>query len=495
MSAGIITKEEALTSLLHAAAFMAERLESVDGMSEAMNEIVPRFIEAGDVDTAAALADLTADPLTRDRLLVLVAEKCIEKRDDEYGLQLVEAIDDLSLAAGATERIALKMIERGDIEDALRIASKLGHPDEVLRLAAIEKYRVGAFEESLSIASTIEAPATKTSLAMSLVKLASDSGSQIEIDNQLKNAERHAADIDLLEESLTFLIEIGNLCIEIGRSDLAIGIFEKARTQVEALSWPHRDNLLAAIAVGLFAAGSVSLADIALDLVTDKSVVARTLSTFSHYLRKQGSESDAVEVLDEAHEILKSQKEKEIRDFRSDNAAWRLVALQYALSAESEKCISVVNDMPDAESQSVAASQCAVVFASSTSDETWRELFKKIDEPITRAATLIAISEDWIKNDRIEEATQLLEECGKMVEEIDQPIASCGVLTDMVSIFMKMGETGRASEKLGEAISVCSSIVNTSNQAVALARLSSKVDSDKLALTEKISETLRFVTR
>jgi len=494
MSAGIITKEEASSSLLHAAAFLAERLESVDGMSEAMNEIVPRFIEAGDVDTAAALADITTDPLTRDRLLVLVAEKCIEKRDDEYGMQLVEAIEDLSLAAGASERIALKMIERGDIANALEIAANLGHPDEVLRLAAIEKYGAGAFEESLSIASRIESPSTKAALAMSLAKLASDSGSSAELENQLKNAERHAAEIDLPEESATFLIELGNLCVEIGRSDFAVKIFEDSKTRAEVLNWPYRDNLIAAGAVGLFAAGAVSLADLALDLVTDKSVVARTLATFSHYLRKKGEDADAVQALDEAYEILKSQKEKEIRDFRSNNAAWRSVALQLAFSGETEKSLSVVNDIPDDHSKSVAASQCAVVFAESTTDSRWREFFKKIDDPITQTATLIAISENMIKKGGIETAKQLLDECGEMVERIDQPLASCGVLTDMVSIFVKMGETGRATEKLGEAISVCSSIVNASNQAVALARLSSKVDSNKISLTEELSERLRFVT-
>jgi len=495
MTTKITTKEEARADLLHAAAFLAEGVASVDGMAEAMNEVVPRFLERGEVDTAAALADVTADPLTRDRLLVLVAEKCIEKRDDEYGMQLVEAVEDLSLSAGALERVALKLIARGDFETAFGIAATLGHPDEVFKAAAIEKYRSGAFEEALEIASKVAVSATKASLAMAFARTAAENESTVEFENQVKNVERYALDVDLPEESATLLIDLGNLCAEVDRMDLAVRVFEKARETAEKLSWPHRENLLGATAVGFFVSGSVTLADMALDLIDDKSVIARTLATFAHHMRKTGDISGAVQALGEAFEILDSQKEKEIRDFRANNGAWRTVALQFALSGEFEKSMTVVNKIPDPESCSAAASQCAVVFADSDLNHDWRAFLVRIADPVLESAALIAIAANHRQKNDGESSRILIDECAARLNEIGQPLAACSILTDIFDSYSKLGEEEKASQCLREALSRCSSIINVSNQAVVLARLSSKVDSSGFRLGEVENQQIDSMIR
>jgi tetratricopeptide (TPR) repeat protein len=495
MTTKITTKEEALADLLHAAAFLAEGVASVDGMAEAMNEVVPRFLERGEVDMAAALADVTADPLTRDRLLVIVAEKCIEKRDDEYGMQLVEAIEDLSLSAGAMERVALKLIARGDFEPAFGIAATLGHPDEVFKSAAIERYKSGAFEEALQIASKVTVSAAKASLAMAFARTASENESTIEFENQIKNAERYALDVDLPEESATLLIELGNLCAELGRKDLAVRVFEKARETAETLTWPHRENLLGASAVGFFVFGSVTLADLALDLIDDKSVIARTLATFAHQMRKAGDKGGAVQALEEAFEILGSQKEREIRDYRANNNAWRAVALQFALSGEYDKSVKVVNEIPDPESRSAALSQCAVVFSDSDLNHDWRGMIDKIADPVLELATLIAIAANQSQKSDAESSQLLLDECVRRLNGIEQPLAACSILTDIFDSYSKVGEAEKAAQCLREALRTCSSIINVSNQAMVLARLSSKVDSNSFPIGEAETRLINSIIR
>ena len=99
MSDHQISIEEAQENLLACAAFLAEDIKSADGHAEAMKEIIARYLEKGDVDLAAALADTVADPFVRDRLLSNVADKCAAIDDDEYAFQLIESIEDYGLQA------------------------------------------------------------------------------------------------------------------------------------------------------------------------------------------------------------------------------------------------------------------------------------------------------------------------------------------------------------------------------------------------------------
>ena len=107
MSDHFISQDQAETNLLDCAAFLAERIKSSDGHAEAMAAIIPRYLAKGDVDLSAELANAVDDPFSRDKLLIIVAEKCAEMDDDEYALQLADAIEDHALQAQAFERIGL----------------------------------------------------------------------------------------------------------------------------------------------------------------------------------------------------------------------------------------------------------------------------------------------------------------------------------------------------------------------------------------------------
>lgn len=493
--ASITTRDEATSDLLHAAAYLVEGIESVDEMSEAMNEVVPRFLGRAEVDVAAALADITIEPLARDRLLAVVAEKCIEANDDDYAMQLVEAIEEEALAAGAMERIALKMVERGDIDRALKIAQELSHPDAIFSAMATARYRKGDFDEALAFASQIAIPSSRASLSIAVARIAMESASVVEFENQIGNAERHAGETDLAEEAAGILLEVGNLCLEANRGDLAISKFEKVKEIAETLSWPHRDNLLGASASGLFASGSETLADMALDLVTDKSVIARTLSAFAANLRKDDDVSGAVEALDEAFLILDGQKDREIRDYRSNNSSWRGMAVQYALSGSIEGAVKVIGRIQDDEVRASSASQCTVVFADANRDADWRTSFELIRESLVESMTLIAIAEMYRKRNDTESAGKLIEECRSHLAMIEQPVASCSVETELFDFHCRAEDRDAASASLIQALRICFSMVNQSSQAIALARLSARADSHGFILNDSEKTALEELIR
>src|SRR6187551_308999 len=100
-----ISFDKAKNGLLACAAFLAERIKSSDGHAEAMRTIIPHYLAKGNVDLAAELANAIDDPFSRDKLLTEIAEKCADIDDDEYALQLTDAIEDHGMQAQAFERV------------------------------------------------------------------------------------------------------------------------------------------------------------------------------------------------------------------------------------------------------------------------------------------------------------------------------------------------------------------------------------------------------
>ena len=102
-----ISREEAESDLLACATYLGESIETADGHAESMLAVVPRYLAKGNVDLAAELANTVDDPFSRDKLLIAVSIKCAEIDDDEYALQLIDALDDHGLQAEGWNASAL----------------------------------------------------------------------------------------------------------------------------------------------------------------------------------------------------------------------------------------------------------------------------------------------------------------------------------------------------------------------------------------------------
>src|SRR5688572_11882250 len=151
-----ITRQDAESDLLSCATYLAERIKSVDGHAEAISAVVPQYLAKGNVDLSAELANTVDDPHTRDRLLIAVAEKCAELDDDEYALQLAEAVEEPGLQSQALERIGLQKASKGEFEKAREIASGISDPDPVLIGIALKQSSIGLNDTALETIEDIE---------------------------------------------------------------------------------------------------------------------------------------------------------------------------------------------------------------------------------------------------------------------------------------------------------------------------------------------------
>lgn len=249
MTEHLISIDDAEGDLLECAAFLAESVKSADGHAAAIAAVVPRYLAKGEVDLSAELANTVTDPFTRDRLLMLVAEKCAELDDDEYALQLADAIREFGLQSQARERIALQKAAKGDFDKALAIARTMDHPDQVLAGIAIERAARGDDSGALAALETIEFWGAKVSTLHSIAAAKLESGKTEAAIELLENAAVDAGEIEHNEERIRALVDTGNLFVTAKRNDKAIETFEKARGHAETLDNVHRDSFLASISL------------------------------------------------------------------------------------------------------------------------------------------------------------------------------------------------------------------------------------------------------
>jgi hypothetical protein len=466
-----ISSDQAAADLLSAAAYRAERITSADGHAEAMRAVIPYYLAKGDVDLSAELANTIEDPFARDRMLIEVADKCAEVDDAEYAMQLAEAIEESAMQLQAYERIALQRATKGEYDAAFLIAERIEHPDYVFAGIAIRKAaagdETGAAEAIKDIGYANARVFAHQSIASAyIVGEKSEKGA-----SELEEAVVAALEIEHDEEKLRALTDIGSLFIEAGRNDRAIETFELARTSAEALDNIHRDFFLGSSAIGFLHAGSQELADRTLDLVTDKTQMASCLLAMARDAWKKDEKDDALEALDEAYAILKSQRDIETRDSRARFGLLTSIAVQFVVFGKTDIGMEAAQEIADETERMSALSQIARVLCIKGEDELADQAVRAIDEDAERLFALVAMSDVKQKAGESSDAQRLLDEAAGLAETVPQPAARSSILNEIATRYIGQGQTQRARELSLANLDIIADIRDESTQAAALAAL------------------------
>jgi tetratricopeptide (TPR) repeat protein len=495
MSEHLISAAEARENLLTCAAFLAERIKSADGHSEAMRAILPFYLKKENVDLAAEFANSIDDPFTRDRLLTIVAEKCAAIDDDDYAFQLVEAIEDDGTQAQARERIALQKSANGNFEKAFEIADTLEPPDNVFAAIAAIAAEDGKAETAAEAIDEIEFPYTKVVTLQTLAGQKIEKKENKEAVEMLEKATEIAEDIDFTEEKIRALADLASHFTDASRRDRAIETLDKAKHLAEKLDNVYRDVFLSNIAHGFFRAGTIDLADRTLDLVTDKTQISSCLVGFAREYWTQGEKVEAVETLEEAYAVLQSQHEKETRDSRSKFALFGTIAGLFASYEKPERAIGIAQEIPDENEQSSALAQIAQIATLKGDDAFALQAVHAIAEDSQRLTAFIGISDAQKRLDKKEEAVKTLNEAAHLAETIPQLAARSGAFNELAVRFAEFGETERAREITHENLETIAALRDESSQAVCLAALAEIYETNDFELTGAEKEILLAVIR
>lgn len=485
-----ISYEDAHSDLLSAATYLAERIKSGDGRAEAMTAIVPRYLATSNVDLAAELANTLEDPFTRDKLLIEVSAKCAELDDDEYALQLAEVIDDFGMRSQALEKIALQKVSRGQIEKAVEITESMSHPDYVFASAAARLASEGNSGDARDMLGRAEFPGARVSAlqAMAISELAAGNKDQCVL--LLEQATEAAGEIEHNEERIRTLCDIGNHYVEAARNDLAIGAYDMAKGEAEQLDNIHRDTFLAGAALGFLHAGSIDLADRTLDLITDKTQIANCLLAFARYYWERQERDDAFEVLDEAYQILRSQRDIETRDSRARFALFASIAAQFAGFEKGERAIETAQVIEDANQQTSALSQIAAILTLRREDEQARIALYSIADDSDRVFALIGMSDAKERNGDRTDAAGLLDEAMHLAEEVPQLTARLSIYYEIARRYSDLGDVPKATEILDIYLQTIAAIRDESTRAVGLAHLAELFAADGLELQSRERQSL-----
>ena len=495
MAEHLILIEEARENLLACAAFLAEDVKSTDGYAEAMQTIVPFYLAKQDVDRAAEFADTVDDPFVRDKLLMLVAEKCAAIDDDEYAFQLVEAIEDASSQGTARERIALQKSAKGEFAKALQIAAALVHPDDALADIAAHQAAAGDEEDALQTIEKIDFPEAKVNALLSVALLNLQNGESLKAVEFLERAFNASGEIEFNEEKIRALLEIARAFSRAARNDKTIETLDAARAAAETIEGIHRDSFFSAIAQEFLRAGSLDLADRTLDLVTDKTQMASCLVGYSQVFWGNGDQGEALETLEEAYAILKSQRDAETRDSRARFGLFGTIAVQFARFEKAERAIEIAQENIDENQQMSALAQIAQVCTLSGKDEFARQAVQAIADDAQKMFALIGVSDAKERAGKREEAIEILNEASALAETVPQLASRSEAFNEFVKRFLEYGDREKAREVSHENLETIAQIRDESSRAKTLAQLAAIYEQANFTLTEAEKEILLTMIR
>ena len=486
---GLLSAER---GLLECAAFLAENIHNSDGHSEALKTIVPLFLKRGEVDLAAELANSIEDPFTRDKLLIQVAEKCAAVDDDEYAMQLAEAIEDDGLRGEAFETIALQKSGRGELEKADEMANDLAHPEYVYADIAVRHAAMSDNANSEMFLTRIEFPAAKVAALEAITDLQFNSGEIEKALSSLTAARSLAADIEHQQERLRLLSEIGNHFIRIGSSEEAIRTFEIVRDNAAELPSGRRGFFLVSASLGFLQAGSMDLADATLDLVSDLTQMASALVGFSKELARNGETDEALESLEEAYSIIRTQRDAEVRDSRARFTVQRMIAVQFAQMGKGDRAIECAQEIGDSNENATALGEIAQLLATDNSEMS-EQAIQGIPNDSDRLFALIGVSDFLRRSGNEERSLETLSEATMLADSISQPPVHASVLGAIAARYAERGLTEDASSILHQALEVIFRIRDESSRSVAIANVSDVFESAGIEPSETDTEILRSI--
>lgn len=495
MAENFVSMEEAANNPLSCAAFLAEDVKSAEGYSEAMKAIVPRYIARGDVDLAAGLADSVDDPFVRDRLLMAIAEKCAAIDDDEYAFQLADAIEEFGMQEAAREAIAVQKALKTDFEKADEIARELSHNSNAYAQIAAHCASQNEDERAEQTVDKIDFPVTKANALQTIALVNFNKGSDEKAAELLDKAANAAEEIEHSEEKIRAFFEIGSHFSEIKRSDKAIPILDKAKAEAENLDNVHRDTFLGNIAVGFLKAGSIELADRALDLVKDKTQTANALAAFAQEFWAKDEKSEAVETLEESYSILKSQTEKETRDSRARYRLLTTIAVLFAKFEKPERAFEIAQENVDETEQNSAYSQIAQISIAQEKEDSARQALNAITDESQKIYALIAMSDAENKRENKEKALEFLTEAEQLADGIEQFALRSEAYNELAAHFQKLEKQEKAREILTINLETIAQIRTRSLQASALANLSDFYAENEIALNDRELKILSNLVR
>ncbi|MGH9949762.1 MAG: hypothetical protein ACRD6X_21550, partial [Pyrinomonadaceae bacterium] len=306
----------------------------------------------------------------------------------------------------------------------------------------------------------------------------------------LNSSLEKAAEIEHDEERIRAFCDIGNLFVEIGKKSNAVEAFEQARAEAEQLTNIHRDAFLAQTAIGFLHAGSEELADRTLDSVADKTQIASVVLAFARDHLQKEEKIEAVETLEEAYEILRSQKESETRDSKAKFALFAQIASQFAGAENFNRGIEIADSILIDEHRTNALTQIARIATAQNKDEFAREALGLLHDNAQKMIALIGMS-DVVSESDAARASALLDEAIDGSKDVAQTGLRTELLAAIAGRFLSLGNSERSHSIVSMVLDILPDVRNSKTAVSTLVELSATVETGGIQLDDDDKQKIR----
>lgn len=489
-----IERENAESDLLMCAAFVAERIGSADAHATSVSDTARRFAAKGELDLAAGLADSISDPHARDTVLSEIAAYCVQFNDDEYGFQLIEAIEEPNFQQHALHNIAVRQAAQQRFDDALETTKQIDDAAITIGDLAVRAAFAGDEKLARKLLEQIDLPNIRAQVLNGIAQSKSETGesTQAVLNESLHEIEN----VEFDEEKTQLLFDAAGKFLDANENETALQVLSKAKLLAETLEPNFRAPALAQTAALFARANDFATGERILQTIESLHQAAVARVSFSEEFYAAGEIDKAVSNLEEALMLLKTNIARFV-DSRSNSqfALWANIALNLAQLGKFERGLEVALEIPHEAAQSSALTNLAINFQSNGKDELARQTLSEFKTAADRIFGLLAVSRSAAQNGESEKSLALLNEAFEASEDIEQLNLRSEALSEIVEQFAARGETAKATEVLAENLQVVAAINNKSQQVALLADISATVEKANLELTEQMRGTLNTIVR
>ncbi len=489
-----IERENAETDLLHCAAFVAERIGSADAHATSVSDVARRFAAKGELDLAAGLADSINDPHQRDTVLSEIAAFCVQFDDDEYGFQLIEAIEEPNFQQHAWHNIAVRQASQRRFDGALETAKKIIDPAVTIGDLAFRAAFANDQPLARKLLEQIDLPNVRAQVlnGIALAQLERGEAPQTALNEALAEIEN----VEFDEERTQLLLDVAAKFLDANETESALQVLTETKLLAETLEPNFRAPALAQTAALFARANDFAAGERILETIESLHQAAVARVSFSEEFYAANEIDKAVSNLEEALVLLKTNIARFI-DSRSNAqfALWANIAMNLAQFGRSERGLEVALEIPLEAAQASALTNLAVTFQTNGREELARQALGEFQTAADRIFALLAVSRSAARNGEQEKSFGFLNEARESSEDVEQLNLRSEILTEIVEQFAARGETEKAIEVLTENLRVVSAINNKSQQVAVLADISQTVEKNKLDLSDQMRETLNTIVR
>lgn len=462
----LIEREQAETDLLACASFVAERIGNTDGHAATIADLARHYAAQGELDLAAGLADEIRDPHQRDALLSEIAARCADFNDDEYGLQLAEAIEDYGFQQQALHHLAARQAANGRFNDALLTAEQTIDPVAAFGDIAVHLARRNDETRARELIEQIDLPAIRVQVFNEIAAVKIKRGEAA--DTVLLESLTESEQIEFGEERTQLLLEIAERFHQSGNNERAAVALEGAKQAAENLERRFRDGAFVQIALLFARLGNFAQAESTLKPIKDQQQIAEGhVGIAIEYFSIENHEA-ALSHLAEAYDVLKSQPAREVRDSAARFNLFATIAIRFAQFGNPERALEIALENPDEDARRAALQTIAAVAVDADKNELAQNALNAIDDYGARVFALVAASDAAAKKGEREKSGQFLAEAHSLSEEVAQLNLRGRNLNEIAVRYADADEAERARQILLESLQTAQKIVDQSQQAAAL---------------------------